>query len=121
MLIQIKKSAYDKATNAVSNIISVENGTVNKSKGTYADQATVEQLTKDENDAWNKLNGVKPKDNEVNSPVGGTITIEKGHTLDSTDAANAISNKDSLTNVKVILGMVLQIQVSQELLLQVQK
>ena len=95
-----KKSAYDTATNAVSNIISVENGTVNKNKGTYADQATVEQLTKDENDAWNELNGVKPKDNEVNSPSGGTITIEKGHTLDSTDAANAITNKDSLTNVK---------------------
>ena len=95
-----KKSDYDKATNAVSNIISVENGTVNKNKGIYADQATVEQLTKDENDAWNELNGVKPKDNEVNSPVGGTITIEKGHALDSTDAANAITNKDSLTNVK---------------------
>ncbi|MBW0444177.1 LEA family epithelial adhesin, partial [Lactobacillus crispatus] len=95
-----EKSAYDNATNAVSNIISVENGTVNKSKGTYADQATVEQLTKDENNAWKELNGVKPKDNEVNSPVGGTITIEKGHTLDSTDAANAITNKDSLTNVK---------------------
>ena len=95
-----KKSAYDTATDAVSNIISVENGTVNKNKGTYADQATVEKLTKDENDAWNELNGVKPKDNEVNSPVGGTITIEKGHTLDSTDAANAITNKDSLTNVK---------------------
>ena len=95
-----EKSAYDNATNAVSNIISVENGTVNKSKGTYADQATVEKLTKDENDAWNKLNGVKPKDKDVNSPVGGTITIEKGHTLDSTDAANAITNKDSLTNVK---------------------
>ena len=95
-----KKSAYDTATDAVSNIISVENGTVNKIKGTYADQAMVEKLTKDENDAWNELNGVKPKDNEVNSPSGGTITIEKGHTLDSTDAANAISNKDSLTNVK---------------------
>ena len=96
-----EKSAYDNATNAVSNIISVkDDGTVDKSKGTYADQATVEQLTKDENDAWNKLNGVKPKDNEVNSPTGGTITIEKGHTLDSTDAANAITNKDSLTNVK---------------------
>ncbi|MDD1407575.1 LEA family epithelial adhesin [Limosilactobacillus reuteri] len=95
-----EKSAYDNATNAVSNIISVENGTVNKSKGTYADQATVEQLTKDENNAWKELNGVKPKDNEVNSPIGGTITIEKGHTLDSTDAANAITNKGSLTNVK---------------------
>ena len=43
---------------------------------------------------------MKPKDNEVNSPIGGTITIEKGHTLDSTDAANAITNKGSLTNVK---------------------
>ena len=53
-----KKSAYDKATNAVSNIISVENGTVNKNKGTYADQATVEQLTEAENKAWNELNGV---------------------------------------------------------------
>ncbi|OQQ73819.1 hypothetical protein B6U63_06280, partial [Ligilactobacillus salivarius] len=96
-----KKSAYDTATDAVSNIISVkDDGTVDKSKGTYADQATVEKLTTDENDAWNELNGVKPKDNEVNSPSGGTITIEKGHTLDSTDAANAITNKDSLTNVK---------------------
>ncbi|PWF24304.1 protein with ysrik-signal peptide [Lactobacillus johnsonii] len=95
-----KKSAYDTATDAVSNIISVENGTVNKNKGTYADQATVEKLTEAENKAWNELNGVKPKDNEVNSPSGGTITIEKGHTLDSTDAANAITNKDSLTNVK---------------------
>ncbi|MEN3955142.1 LEA family epithelial adhesin, partial [Ligilactobacillus salivarius] len=95
-----KKSAYDTATDAVSNIISVENGTVNKNKGTYADQATVEKLTEAENKAWSALDGVKPKDKDVNSPIGGTITIEKGHTLDSTDAANAISNKDSLTNVK---------------------
>ena len=95
-----KKLAYDNATDAVSNIISVENGTVNKNKGTYADLATVEKLTTDENTAWSALDGVKPKDNEVNSPIGGTITIEKGHTLDSTDAANAITNKGSLTNVK---------------------
>ncbi|WP_283586267.1 LEA family epithelial adhesin, partial [Limosilactobacillus ingluviei] len=95
-----KKSTYDTATDAVSNIISVENGTVNKSKGTYADLATVEKLTTDENTAWSALDGVKPKDNEVNSPIGGTIIIEKGHTLDSTDAANAITNKGSLTNVK---------------------
>ncbi|WP_369598164.1 LEA family epithelial adhesin [Ligilactobacillus salivarius] len=96
-----KKSAYDTATDAVSNIISVkDDGTVDKSKGTYADQATVEKLTDDENKAWSALDGVKPKDNEVNSPIGGTITIEKGHTLDSTDAANAITNKGSLTNVK---------------------
>ena len=88
-----KKAAYDNATEVTKALI-------NKDTGTYADQATVEQLTKDENDAWNELNGVKPKDNEVNSPVGGTITIEKGHALDSTDAANAITNKDSLTNVK---------------------
>lgn len=88
-----KKAAYDNATEVTKALI-------NKDTGTYADQATVEQLTKDENDAWNELNGVKPKDNEVNSPVGGTITIEKGHALDSTDAANAITNKDSFTNVK---------------------
>ena len=36
-----EKSAYDNATNAVSNIISVkDDGTVDKSKGTYADQAS---------------------------------------------------------------------------------
>ncbi|MDM8291501.1 LEA family epithelial adhesin, partial [Lactobacillus crispatus] len=55
-----KKSAYDTATDAVSNIISVENGTVNKNKGTYADQATVEKLTNEENTAWSALDGVKP-------------------------------------------------------------
>ncbi|WP_431462935.1 LEA family epithelial adhesin [Lactobacillus crispatus] len=88
-----KKAAYDNATEVTKALI-------NKDTGTYADQATVEKLTTDENNAWNELNGVKPKDNEVNSPIGGTITIEEGHTLDSTDAANAISNKGSLTNVK---------------------
>ena len=88
-----KKAAYDNATEVTKALI-------NKDTGTYADQATVEKLTNEENTAWSALDGVKPKDNEVNSPVGGTITIEKGHALDSTDAANAITNKDSLTNVK---------------------
>ncbi|MCC4512347.1 LEA family epithelial adhesin, partial [Limosilactobacillus reuteri] len=88
-----KKAAYDNATEVTKALI-------NKDTGTYADQAKVETLTEAENNAWSALDGVKPKDNEVNSPVGGTITIEKGHTLDSTDAANAITNKDSLTNVK---------------------
>ena len=53
-----EKSAYDNATDAVSNIISVENGTVNKNKGTYADLDTVKKLTDAENKAWNELNGV---------------------------------------------------------------
>ncbi|MFJ6923498.1 MAG: LEA family epithelial adhesin, partial [Lactobacillus gallinarum] len=46
-----KKEAYDNATEATKALI-------NKDTGTYADQATVETLTEDENKAWNELNGV---------------------------------------------------------------
>ncbi|MGK4016511.1 LEA family epithelial adhesin, partial [Ligilactobacillus salivarius] len=64
-----KKSAYDTATDAVSNIISVkDDGTVDKSKGTYADQATVEEFANDENKAWSALDGVKPTDAEKITP-----------------------------------------------------
>ena len=55
------KSTYDNTTNAVSNII-------DKSNGTYADQATVEKLTDDENKAWSALNGVKPTDTDKITP-----------------------------------------------------
>ena len=91
-----KKSAYDTATDAVSNIISVENGTVNKNKGTYADQATVEQLTKDENKAWNELNGVlankiTPNIPTTKVPVADTSNltgIEKGEVKKNVEEAN---------------------------------
>ena len=55
------KSTYDNTTNAVSNII-------DKSNGTYADQATVEKLTDDKNKAWSALNGVKPTDTDKITP-----------------------------------------------------
>ena len=91
-----KKSAYDTATDAVSNIISVENGTVNKNKGTYADQATVEQLTKDENKAWNELNGVlankiTPNIPTTKVPVADTSNltgIENGEVKKNVEEAN---------------------------------
>ncbi|MDM8273854.1 LEA family epithelial adhesin, partial [Ligilactobacillus salivarius] len=47
-----KKAAYDNATEVTKALI-------NKDTGTYADQATVEKLTTDENNAWSALDGVK--------------------------------------------------------------
>ncbi|MQC01654.1 protein with ysrik-signal peptide, partial [Lactobacillus reuteri] len=55
-----KKAAYDKATEVTKALI-------NKDTGDYADQATVEKLTTDENNAWSALDGVKP-DAEKNTP-----------------------------------------------------
>ncbi|PLT14173.1 hypothetical protein CYJ81_00045 [Lactobacillus crispatus] len=62
-----KKAAYDNATEATKALI-------NKDTGAYADQATVEKLTEDENKAWNELkvvlaNKITPKVPETKVPV----------------------------------------------------
>ena len=56
-----KKAAYDNATEVTKALI-------NKDTGAYADQATVEKLTDDENKAWSALDGVKP-DAEKITPI----------------------------------------------------
>lgn len=100
-----KKSAYDTATDAVSNIISVENGTVNKNKGTYADQATVEKLTEAENKAWNELkvvlaNKITPKVPETKEPVANTSSLtetEKANVQKNVEDANKGNFPDGTT------------------------
>ncbi|WP_089150673.1 LEA family epithelial adhesin, partial [Lactobacillus crispatus] len=90
-----KKLAYDNATKAVSNIISVEDdGTVNKSKGTYADQATVEKLTEAENKAWNELNGVKKNANAANKAIDDALNNKKSEINNATNIDQ--TTKDSL-------------------------
>ena len=56
-----KKATYDNATEVTKALI-------NKDTGTYADQATVETLTDNENKAWSALDGVKPTDAEKHKP-----------------------------------------------------
>ncbi|WP_239879538.1 LEA family epithelial adhesin, partial [Limosilactobacillus reuteri] len=98
-----KKSAYDTATDAVSNIISVENGTVNKNKGIYADQATVEKLTEAENKAWNELkvvlaNKITPKVPSTKEPVANTSSLtdgEKANVQKNVEDANKDENGKS--------------------------
>ncbi|QLL75256.1 LEA family epithelial adhesin [Limosilactobacillus reuteri] len=88
-----KKSAYDTATDAVSNIISVENGTVNKNKGIYADQATVEQLTNKENTAWTALDGVKPDADKITPKVPDKkVPVADTHKLTDTEKGEVKKN-----------------------------
>ncbi|WP_143437590.1 LEA family epithelial adhesin [Lactobacillus gallinarum] len=86
-----EKSAYDNATDAVSNIISVENGTVNKNKGTYADQATVEKLTNEENTAWSALDGVKPDADKIKVP-DKKVPVADTHKLTDTEKGEVKKN-----------------------------
>ncbi|WP_263386078.1 LEA family epithelial adhesin, partial [Lactobacillus crispatus] len=72
-----KKLAYDNATKAVNNIISVEGGKVNKSNGTYADLKTVKALTDAENNAWNELNGVKKNATDAIKAINDAATAKK--------------------------------------------
>ncbi|MDD1400221.1 LEA family epithelial adhesin [Limosilactobacillus reuteri] len=60
-----KKAAYDKATEVTKALI-------NKDTGDYADQATVEKLTTDENNAWSALDGVKPDAEKITPKVPKT-------------------------------------------------
>ena len=62
-----KKAAYDNATEVTKALI-------NKDTGAYADQATVEKLTDDENKAWSALDGVKP-DAEKITPIVPTTKV----------------------------------------------
>ncbi|PTM26986.1 protein with ysrik-signal peptide, partial [Limosilactobacillus reuteri] len=88
-----KKSAYDTATDAVSNIISVENGTVNKNKGIYADQATVEKLTNKENTAWTALDGVKPDADKITPKVPDKkVPVADTHKLTDTEKGEVKKN-----------------------------
>ena len=86
-----KKAAYDNATEATKALI-------NKDTGAYADQATVEQLTDDENKAWSALDGVKPdaektkpKVPETKEPVANTSSLtetEKANVHKNVEDAN---------------------------------
>ncbi|EIA32243.1 LEA family epithelial adhesin [Ligilactobacillus salivarius] len=73
-----KKAAYDNATEVTKALI-------NKDTGTYADQATVEKLTTDENNAWSALDGVKPTEADkitpkvpAKEPVANTSSLTDG-------------------------------------------
>ncbi|MBM6873467.1 LEA family epithelial adhesin, partial [Lactobacillus crispatus] len=77
-----KQEAYDNATEVTKALI-------NKDTGTYADQATVETLTKAENDAWSALDGVKPTDAErdhVTAKDG--VSVDKGAKVDPGSLVN---------------------------------
>ena len=93
-----KQEAYDNATEVTKALI-------NKDTGTYADQATVEKLTKAENKAWNELNGVvnaakkaideaaKTKDAAIDN---SSLTAEEKDTLKQTVAAEGQKAKDNI-------------------------
>ncbi|WP_233187118.1 LEA family epithelial adhesin, partial [Lactobacillus sp. UMNPBX12] len=91
-----KKLAYDNATKAVSNIISVEKGTVNKSNGTYADLKTVKALTDAENNAWNELNGVKKNATDAIKAINDAATAKKASINNSAILTN--EEKSALVN-----------------------
>ena len=77
-----KKAAYDNATEVTKALI-------NKDTGTYADQATVETLTTDENNAWSALDGKKPTDTEsyhVTAKDG--VSVDKGEKVDPGSLVN---------------------------------
>ncbi|MBZ4027419.1 LEA family epithelial adhesin, partial [Lactobacillus johnsonii] len=72
-----KQEAYDNATEVTKALI-------NKDTGTYADQATVKELTKAENNAWSALDGVKPDAEKITPnvpanpvPVADTSNVTK--------------------------------------------
>ncbi|WP_152719536.1 LEA family epithelial adhesin, partial [Limosilactobacillus reuteri] len=77
-----KKAAYDNATEVTKALI-------NKDTGTYADQATVETLTDNENKAWSALDGKKPTDTEsyhVTAKDG--VSVDKGAKVDPGSLVN---------------------------------
>lgn len=82
-----KKSAYDTATDAVSNIISVENGTVNRSKGTYADPSHLTETEKDKvkKNVEDANKGKFPDGTKVDVGDDGTATITYPDKTKSTD------------------------------------
>src|SRR5699024_7516158 len=74
---QNKQEAYDNATEVTKALI-------NKDTGTYADQETVEKLTKAENKAWSALDGVKP-DSEKTTPKVPSTKEPVANTSNLTD------------------------------------
>lgn len=96
------KSTYDNTTNAVSNII-------DKSNGTYADQATVEKLTDDENKAWSALNGVKPTDTDKITPnvpekkvPGDKVKVDDPNKLTDSEKEELSNNLEKLNPGTVV-------------------
>ncbi|MQB94021.1 hypothetical protein DN432_09640, partial [Lactobacillus reuteri] len=77
-----KKAAYDNATEVTKALI-------NKDTGTYADQATVETLTDDENKAWSALDGKKPTDAESDKVTAKDgVSVDKGAKVDPGSLVN---------------------------------
>ncbi|PIN29972.1 surface protein Rib, partial [Limosilactobacillus reuteri] len=84
-----KKAAYDKATEVTKALI-------NKDTGDYADQATVEKLTTDENNAWSALDGVKPTDADKTTPSVPATDAEQ-HKPKVPKTKEPVANTSSLT------------------------
>src|SRR5699024_1082474 len=77
-----KQEAYDNATEVTKALI-------NKDTGTYADQATVKELTKAENDAWSALDGKKPTDAEsYHVTAKDPVSVDKGAKVDEGSLVN---------------------------------
>src|SRR5699024_2924270 len=93
-----KKEAYDNATEVTKALI-------NKDTGTYADKATVKELTEAENKVWNELNGVvnaakkaideaaKTKDAAIDN---SSLTAEEKDTLKQTVAGEVQTAKGNI-------------------------
>ena len=80
-----KKAAYDNATEVTKALI-------NKDTGAYADQATVEKLTDNENKAWSALDGVP--DAEKTTPNVPTTKEPVANTSHLTDGEKAKVQKN---------------------------
>nr|WP_283586850.1 LEA family epithelial adhesin [Limosilactobacillus vaginalis] len=77
-----KKAVYD-------NVTEVTKALINKDTGTYADQATVETLTTDENNAWSALDGKKPTDTEsYHVTAKDPVSVDKGAKVDPGSLVN---------------------------------
>ncbi|WP_238144193.1 LEA family epithelial adhesin, partial [Limosilactobacillus reuteri] len=87
-----KKAAYDKATEVTKALI-------NKDTGDYADQATVEKLTTDENNAWSALDGVKPTDADKTTPSVPATDAEQ-HKPKVPKTKEPVANTSSLTETE---------------------
>src|SRR5699024_11338688 len=82
-----KQEAYDNATEVTKALI-------NKDTGTYADQATVKELTKAENDAWSALDGVKPTEADKITPKVPSTKEPVANTSHLTDGEKAKVQKN---------------------------
>ncbi|MBD7895780.1 LEA family epithelial adhesin, partial [Limosilactobacillus sp. Sa3CUN2] len=98
-----KKAAYDKATKVTKALI-------NKNTGTYADQATVETLTDNENEAWSALDGVKPDAEKIAPNVPATpVPVADTSNVTKDEQAKVQKNVEDANKDKFPAGTVVTV------------